>query len=651
MKKSLFSILAFFAICQMQAQFFEGFEGATLPDPATGFWNLGSGTWHVSNNGVGTGQSWTINNGVATPPLQYQGVNAAYINRENIGQGNTSEDWLVTPLAAINPNSPLVKFFSRTTLLGDQGTIYKLMVSTSSQTDHSSFVTVDTWTENELNTAFNFYEEKVVDLSAYSGQQVYVAFVREFTQPTVAVDGDRWLLDAVSIGVGYVNLITGNVGLAADASDCSISSPLNAGLLFADDYGTITIWPVNGSYGITSQTQNVTVTPLANPAYFDINPPSYTYNFSGTGDTQTANFCIAPKPTPYHDLGVTIVPFNNVRPGFPAYYYVILQNQGNQPESGTAAFQFDDALFDYYSSSPGSTVTGNTIEWNFTGLQPLEKHSYFVHLQANAPTDTPPLNAGDVVTTSATATLTGVEETPSGNTFEFQQIASNSLDPNDKTVLEGESITPEQADGYLHYVVRFQNTGSAPAEFVKIRDFIDDDLDIGTIEVIAASHPVTTSVQNRLVEFGFDNINLPAESADEPNSHGYVAFRIKPASGWAIGTDFENTANIYFDYNFPITTNTVTTTVTVLGTSQFDLADNIRLYPNPAGGSVTIDLNDGIRVESISVFNLLGQLVKMIPPAFDGNSMTADISALNTGTYLISIVSDKGKTSKKLIKF
>ena len=102
----------------------EGFEGTTGPDltaPTTPTpWTLASGTagnqWAVFDNGVGTNQRWGINNGTVTPPtppLVYAGTNAAYMNRENVGQGNTSEDYLATPLVTIPPNGQL-RFFTRT---------------------------------------------------------------------------------------------------------------------------------------------------------------------------------------------------------------------------------------------------------------------------------------------------------------------------------------------------------------------------------------------------------------------------------------------------------------------------------------------------------------------------------------------------------
>ncbi|RZJ35174.1 MAG: T9SS type B sorting domain-containing protein [Flavobacterium sp.] len=202
MKKIILLLLTFLAsysgFAQLTVQT-EGFEGSTLPDLVTDQWVLSTGTWGVFDNGVGTGQSWTVNNGVATPPLVHSGTNAAYMNRENIGMGNTSQDFLASPAVTIPANGQL-RFWTRSTITADQFTHYKVMVSTgTTQNNPAAYTLVQEWTENTLTSVFNVYEEKTVSLAAYAGQTVFVAFVMEFTQPSASLGGDRWLVDDVRI--------------------------------------------------------------------------------------------------------------------------------------------------------------------------------------------------------------------------------------------------------------------------------------------------------------------------------------------------------------------------------------------------------------------------------------------------------------------
>jgi gliding motility-associated-like protein len=210
MKKIILLILTLFFSIVGYSQFptpgvegFEGTTGADLPSPATPSpWTLGTGAtgnqWAIFDNGVGLTRRWNINT-VATNV--YQGVNAAFMDRENIGINNTSEDYLATPLVTVPPNGQL-RFWTRSTISGPNGTEYLIKVNTTTgtQTTIANYTnTPAQWTEATLNTVFNVYEEKVVDLSAFDGQQVYIAFVMRFTQPTAGLSGDRWLIDRVSL--------------------------------------------------------------------------------------------------------------------------------------------------------------------------------------------------------------------------------------------------------------------------------------------------------------------------------------------------------------------------------------------------------------------------------------------------------------------
>ena len=173
----------------------EGFESTTGPDVASTNWTLGTGNWAVFDNGIGLGQRWGINTTNVCNGLQ-----TAYMNREFIGQGNTSEDYLATPLVPIPTNGEL-HFKTRTFTSGNQGTIFQIKIApaTATQTNPAAFTLVQQWDETTLTAVYNVCEEKIVDLSAYAGQSIYVSFVQVFTQPTASLGGDRWLVDNVSV--------------------------------------------------------------------------------------------------------------------------------------------------------------------------------------------------------------------------------------------------------------------------------------------------------------------------------------------------------------------------------------------------------------------------------------------------------------------
>ena len=162
----------------------EGFEG-TFP-PAN---------WAVFDIGVGGTTNWSTNSNSCQEAL------AAYMNRQNIGAGISSAEYLATPSVPVQTNGEL-RFFSRTFTAGNAGTIYevRLAPATSPQNDPASYTTLlASYTEDQLSAVFNVCDEHVINLSAYAGQNVYIAFVMKYTQPSAALSGDRWLLDNVQV--------------------------------------------------------------------------------------------------------------------------------------------------------------------------------------------------------------------------------------------------------------------------------------------------------------------------------------------------------------------------------------------------------------------------------------------------------------------
>ncbi len=150
--------------------------------------------WGVYDNGIGTNFSWAQSSGSAAQPGN-NSTYAAYLNRENVPSGLPA-DWLITPQVTL-PQNPVVKFYSRLTQGGDQGSVYKLLISTgSSQGNLSSYTLVKQWSESEINPSQMEYNQITVPIPATiatPGTPVYIAFVME------ADYGDRWLIDDVSV--------------------------------------------------------------------------------------------------------------------------------------------------------------------------------------------------------------------------------------------------------------------------------------------------------------------------------------------------------------------------------------------------------------------------------------------------------------------
>ena len=137
----------------------------------------------------------------------------------------------------------------------------------------------------------------------------------------------------------------------------------------------------------------------------------------------------------------------------------------------------------------------------------------------------------------------------------------DSYDPNDKQVLPtgttAQHFTPTDAE--LQYQIRFQNTGTDTAYTVTVIDTLSDNLDIATLQMGAASHKYQFNVSGKgkpVLTWTFNNINLPDSTKDKRNSNGFISFSIKAKTGLAPQTKIENYADIIFDFNDPVRTNT-----------------------------------------------------------------------------------------------
>jgi hypothetical protein len=82
-----------------------------------------------------------------------------------------------------------------------------------------------------------------------------------------------------------------------------------------------------------------------------------------------------------------------------------------------------------------------------------------------------------------------------------------------------------------------------------------------------------------------------------------------------------------------------------LSTTEFSI------YPNPTKNQFTIQLDNSVQLEKVSIYNMLGQVVL----TFDTSTTLStreniiNTSKLSSGSYIVEILTNKGKSSKKLI--
>lgn len=339
-----------------------------------------------------------------------------------------------------------------------------------------------------------------------------------------------------------------------------------------------------------------------------------------------------------------IIPITAAAPGFDAVYKIWYKNKGTTTQSGTLSFAYNDTLSDFVSSSLAPlTQTTGFLNWTFSNLVPFETREILVTLNLNTPTETPPLNGNDVLNFQSIV-LAGADEMPNDNTFDLAQTVVNSFDPNDKTCLEGATIAQTQVGDYVHYLVRFENTGTANAQNIVVKDIIDTTkFDLSSLVALNGSHSFVTRITNpNTVEFIFENIQLPFNNAD---NDGYVLFKIKTLSTLTLGDTFSNDAEIYFDYNHPIITNDYVTTVqNQLSTSEISKNSDFKIYPNPVVDILHFQGRE--KVEKVQIFDASGRII--LSKGVKRNQV--DLSHLQTGNYLIKIFTKEKQFTQKIIK-
>ena len=80
-----------------------------------------------------------------------------------------------------------------------------------------------------------------------------------------------------------------------------------------------------------------------------------------------------------------------------------------------------------------------------------------------------------------------------------------------------------------------------------------------------------------------------------------------------------------------------------------DLGDRIRLYPNPTLGKVWIDVQNGVEIQQISIFDLAGREVKA--PSLSAQSHSEiDLTDCVHGIYMVRIVTNEGILVRKITR-
>ncbi|MBP6311646.1 MAG: T9SS type A sorting domain-containing protein [Flavobacteriales bacterium] len=342
-----------------------------------------------------------------------------------------------------------------------------------------------------------------------------------------------------------------------------------------------------------------------------------------------------------YDLVVQFHP-GQARPGFDNNLHLSVRNIGTEATMADVNLTFDGDQSWNSSTIAPATLTAADATWSIM-MMPGDEWDVVVTL-------TTPIGTalGTPLDHLFSALPTAADTTPADNSSAYTGVVVGSFDPNDKTASPAEMSPVQIQNGaYIEYTIRFQNTGTYPAERVVITDTLSSDLQWHTMEYLSGSHTNTWYMNEGLLVFVFDPIFLPDSVSDEPNSHGFVKFRIKPETTLQDGEQIENTANIYFDFNEPVITEPCIFSVDVNTGIATTETDGFSIYPNPASQEVNVFLDEPDAMLTLQALD--GRLLHN--ERVTNDRTTLDISGLVQGMYLISITKVNGeRVSHRFVK-
>ncbi len=282
-----------------------------------------------------------------------------------------------------------------------------------------------------------------------------------------------------------------------------------------------------------------------------------------------------------------------------------IENRGTMPIRGLLSCSLDKLIsYSGQASITPDQIEENKLSWLLTeDLQPGEKWNVWFNIN----------NATEEDIGEQIEIIQSFEDIHSGilKADTVSQKVLCSYDPNDKLVKPDLSSHRVLFETPLEYTIRFQNTGNFPASRVRIVDVISEYMDLNSFKYLGSSHDGSYKIYGNTIVFEWD-IYLPDAESNEPESHGFVRFRLDPLPDLAEETTVRNGANIYFDNNPPIVTN-LTTSIYVSELNPLDIEEPLNLvdiFPNPNTGNFTIQLKEPTNHQyQLAIFDLAGSKI------------------------------------------
>jgi uncharacterized repeat protein (TIGR01451 family) len=395
-------------------------------------------------------------------------------------------------------------------------------------------------------------------------------------------------------------------------------------------------------------------------------PPFYQFIFPQVGCVQTSYMLPATPHTGIDfildcgsldtDVAVDGHTIGPVRPFLNFGLNAMIGNLGCHEFSGVLKVVMDPNVTynAALSTKPADWIDGDTLFFNFTSLNNATGGGYwqsmlgYINFTADGS-----LNIGDSVCFEIMSDYPIADVNPQNNHVIRCFPVVNSYDPNNKLVepkgIGSEGFIPANNEKFT-YKINFQNTGNAPALDVVLIDTLDvSTLIPSSLKILSTSHAMEPYwLDDNIIQFVYNDINLPDSATNLIESQGYVVFEIDMAQGLTEGTEIKNKAEIYFDTNDPIITNFATNTIEfIIGLDENIETNDFTLYPNPTSSLVKINSKENI--ESLKVVDLKGKVVYE-NLTVNSSMLEVDLSSYETGIFIVEVTINAVTSFRKVVK-
>ena len=361
--------------------------------------------------------------------------------------------------------------------------------------------------------------------------------------------------------------------------------------------------------------------------------------YDGIFDNQSAmsTFNFGLKPSFNEHRANVFISSENIRCSEEGSYFIRVQNTGTFRESGEIHFHYDDRMIFLSSEEEPDFIDeqASLIVWEYGIIEPFQILDFEVKfLMPDF------MNAGEILTSSLDYFVLEGNALEEITGHKYETILRCSYDPNDKQI----SPVGRSEEAYIIrdepvvYTLRFQNTGNDYARNIRLIDTLPNEFDMNSLKVTNSSHNHQTSINGQEVTFEFKNIFLIDSLTSPEESQGFISFEIRLDTLTPDFTVVENSADIFFDFNPPIRTNTVTNTVVeefpTSSTTSINQVPSFVLYPNPTDNLINIRCSHISPPRSYSILDFNGKILKR---GRASNSFQLSTEELVDGLYLVRI--------------